>query len=263
MKKMIKPFFTKVAEEFADIRFASASLAFSTLFALIPFLIVILAFFKYVGGLEKLYPQVEAMLLSYMKEATGNTVTQYLKTTLGQVRARTLGVSGILLLAVSTFGLLRSIDIAFHKIWKIKITRPYYQRMWLYSLFLLTTPVFLAAFIGLKTMDLSASLHQSIEQQFLFICAWIFVLTTIYKVIPSTNVSLWGSLLSATLTSFSLYIVQSSFFWVSFKLFKQNKLYGSIASFPIFLLWLLTVWYVILTGVSLCAFLQQKVFKRT
>ena len=57
-----KKFFSKVGEEFGDIRFAAGNLAFSTLFAMIPFLIVILAFFQAFGGLEHYYPQVESLL---------------------------------------------------------------------------------------------------------------------------------------------------------------------------------------------------------
>jgi len=263
MKSLVKNFFNKIVEEFTEIRFAAASLAFSTLFALIPFLVVVLAFFQAFGGLEKYYPEVEALLLSYLKEATGSTVTQYLKGAIYQVQARTLGISSLLILAISNFGLLRSLDVAVHKIWKIKITKPYYVRMWLYSLILLLTPLFVGAFIGLKSVDYFRYFSQTIEHQFLVSVTTTIVLWVMYTIIPSTKVSLLASLAPAILASAALSFVQNSFLWASLKLFKQNKIYGSLASFPIFLLWLLVVWYIILTGVSFCAFLQQKIFKRS
>lgn len=263
MKNLAQNFLTKVGEEFGEIRFAAGSLAFSTLFALIPFLIVILAFFQAFGGLEQYYPQVENFLLSSLKEATGSTVTQYLKNTLNQVQAKTLGVTGLLFLLFSTIGLLRNIDVAFHKVWKIKIRKPFYSRMWLYSLILMSTPILLAAFIGLRSVDYLRVLSQSVEHQFLLSVWLTFFLWVLYTIIPDIKVSKIASLISSVAASAALSVIQGSFLWVSLKLFKQNKIYGSLASFPIFLLWLLVVWYVVLCGVSLCAFLQQKIFKRT
>jgi membrane protein len=262
MMSVLRNFFLKVGEEFGDIRFAAGSLAFSTLFAMVPFLIVILAFFQAFGGLEQYYPQVENLLLSSLKEATGSTVTQYLKTTINQVQAKTLGITGLFFLLFSTLGLFRNIDVAFHKIWKIKIKKPFYSRMWLYSLILMSTPILLAAFIGLRSVDYVKVMSQSVEHQFLFSIWLTFFLWVLYIVIPDTKVSRIASIVSAIAASAALSVVQGSFLWISLKIFKQNKIYGSLASFPIFLLWLLVVWYVVLCGVSLCAFLQQKIFKR-
>jgi membrane protein len=262
MISTIKKFFLTLGEEFSDIRFAASSLAFSTLFALVPFLIVILAFFQAFGELEKLYPQVELFILTTLKTATGSTVTQYLKTTLSQVRAKTLGVTGLLFLFFSTFGLCRNIDIAFHKIWKIKIQKPFYSRMWLYSIFLICAPILLAIFIGLRSVNLINTVSQATEHKFLFSIWTALFLWALYSLIPSTKVNKIATLIPAVAVSIALSFVQGSFLWVSLKIFKQNKIYGSLASFPIFLLWLLVVWYILLCGVSLCAFLQQKIFKR-
>lgn len=261
MIKALKNFFSKVGEEFSEIRFAASSLAFSTLFAMIPFLIVILAFFQAFGGLEQYYSQVENLLLSSLKEATGSTVTQYLKTTLNQVQAKTIGATGLFFLLFSTLGLFRNIDVAFHKIWKIKIRKPFYSRMWMYSLILMSTPILLAIFIGLRSVDYIQFISQSVEHQFLFSIWLTFFLWALYTIIPDTKVSKFAALISSVAASAALSAVQGSFLWVSLRLFKQNKIYGSLASFPIFLLWLLVVWYVVLCGVSLCAFLQQKIFK--
>ena len=261
MTTIFKKFFAKVVEEFGDIRFAAGSLAFSTLFAMIPFFIVILAFFQAFGGLEKYYPQVESLLLSSLKEATGSTVTLYLKNTLNQVQAKTLGATGLFFLLFSTLGLFRNIDVAFHKVWKIKIRKPFYSRLWLYSLILMCTPVFLAVFIGLRSVDYFKAISQAAEHKFLISTSLTFFLWSLYTIIPDTKVSKIASTISAIAASIMLSFVQGSFLWVSLKLFKQNKIYGSLASFPIFLLWLLVVWYVVLFGVSLCAFLQQKIFK--
>ena len=254
---IIKNYLRNISDELVEIRFSAASLAFSTLFSLIPFLIVILAAFQSIGGLEKLYPQVESVVLSYMKEATGNTVTQYIKTTINQVQSRTIGFTGTLFLLFSTFGLFRNIDTAIHRIWKIRPKKPFFRRMWLHSLIIMSVPLLLAGFIGLKSIDVVSKFNQSIESQFWFSTSVAFVLWLIYVAVPDIKVNKTMALISAVFASAALSIVQNSFLWVSLKMFKKNKIYGSLASFPIFMLWLLVVWSIILAGASLCAYMMR------
>lgn len=255
---MIKKFFARLHEEFSEISFAASSLAFSTLLSLIPFLIVVLAVFQSIGGLEQFYPQIENVLVGYFKEATGSTVSLYFRNSLANVKPQALGLTGGLLLILASLGLIRSIDIAFHRIWRIKIRKPIYRRIWLYWLLLLIVPFLLAVFTGLKSVNFINDVSQNVERQFLFSAATTLFLILLYKVIPDTKVKLFPVLASALLASTALTLVQSSFLWASAKVFRLNKIYGSLASFPIFLVWLLVVWYVVLTGVALCAFLHPK-----
>ncbi|AZZ36096.1 hypothetical protein CIK05_04580 [Bdellovibrio sp. qaytius] len=259
----IKTFLRKLSDEFAEIRFAAASLSYSTLFAIIPFIVVILAVFQSVGDLEKIYPQVEGLLMSYLKEATGNTVTQYLRESVTKLQSRTVGYTGVIFLIVTTMGLFRNIDTAFHHLWRIKPRKPFLKRMWLHSIVLISLPALLAGFIGLRSVKIIERFSNTIHQQFLFGVVIALALWILYAVIPDTKVSKRASLISAVLSAFGIAIVQSSFLWVSLKVFRQNKIYGSLASFPIFMFWLLVVWSIVLSGASLCAFLQAKYFRKS
>lgn len=260
---MIAKSIRSLHEEAIEIRFAAASLAYSTLLSIIPFLIVVLAVFQSGVGLEELYPKVEFVLLDYLKEATGASVSQYIKTALSAVQARTLGITGVVLLLFTSLSLISSIDTAFQRVWKLKPTRPIYRRILLYWIVLLAVPVALAMFVGLRSVTYFKDLGHSIEHQFFFSLWTAVFVWLMYTVIPDIKVKLLASIPSAIVTSLVLSTVQNSFLWVSLKVFNRNKIYGSLASFPIFLFWLLVVWYVILAGVSLCSFLQQNVLKRT
>lgn len=244
-----------------DIRFAASSLAFSTLLSIIPFMVIVLAVFQYVGGLDQLYPKMEGVLLNYMKEATGPTVTRFIRKSLQNVKPSTLGISGGLFLMFASLGLIRNMDFAFNKLWKLKINKPVYKRMWLHWMVLLAAPLTLAIFTGLKSTSFFSQAPQNWDHQFLFLFWICLLLFALYKIMPDTKVHTWPALISAALAGIMLALVQSSFLWISVKVFKNNTIYGSLASFPIFLIWLLTVWYVVLTGVAFCAFLQQKVFR--
>jgi membrane protein len=258
----MRKFLAQVFDEFSEIRFAASSLAFSTLLSLIPFLIIVLAVLQSIGGLETFYPRIEGLMINYLKEATGSTVSQYIKNSLSHFQPRTLGVTGGVLLLLASLGLIRHIDMAFHRIWKIKITTPIYSRIWIYWIILVTIPIILALFTGLKSVNYISNLSQQVEHQVLFTLCTSLFLFALYKIIPHTTVHFRSAAIPAILVAITMNLVQNSFLWLSMKVFKQNKIYGSLASFPIFLVWLLTVWYVILTGVSLSAFLQNRQSKK-
>ena len=217
-------------QEFNEIRFVASSLAFSTLLAIIPFLIIVLACFQAVGGLEALYPKIEGLMLSYLKEATGSDITKYIKSLLENVNFKALGISGAIFLVWTSLGLIRNMDYAINKIWQIKQTQPVYRRLWLYWLILLAIPVGLALFIGLKSVILFNQSIRTAEHQFLFMLWTSVFLFTIYKVIPDTKVRLFPAGFSATLAAIALWAVQKSFLWISLKVFTRNQIYGSLAS---------------------------------
>ncbi len=75
----------------------------------------------------------------------------------------------------------------------------------------------------------------------------------IYKFVPNRHFNTWFTLGAATLTSIALMILQAGFAWSSQNLLNYNQVYGSLASFPLFLLWLYLVWYTILLGAILVA----------
>lgn len=259
---MLKFFFKKLLNESEEIRFSASSLAFSTLLSLVPFLIVILSFFQSFGVFDSIYPQIEGFIYETMKEATGITVTKYIKSTIGNVQISTLGVTGALLLLISSLGLLKNIDVAFHRVLHLKMRTPFLKRAGFYWTILLCAPILLLLITSLKSVELNQFFSQAADKKFLFFVGGVFILWIMYTFIPEIKMNFICSLISAGIASLFLSITQKSFLWASLKLFKQNKIYGSLASFPIFLVWLLVVWYIILAGLSFCAFLQHKIFKK-
>lgn len=260
---MIKKFFKKLFEELADIQFAASSLSYSTLISLIPFLFIILAVFQSIGGMESVYTKIEAFLIGYLKNATGTTVSQYIKNSVLSIRLKAIGVMGVLFLLWTSTSLIRDVDFAFHKIWKIKQSKPLYKRIWLYWIILVAIPIILAMIIGVKTVYSLNGVAKIVEHDFLIPIWSTIFFWILYQVIPDRKVNLMCSFIPAALVSLTLAGLQSSFLWFALKVFRYNKIYGSLASLPIFLIWLLAVWFVILSGVSLSSFLQQRVSKRS
>jgi len=260
MVPLISSFIKDLIEEFAEIRFAAASLAFSTLISIIPFLLIVLAVFQTIGGVDKLYPQAESVILNYLKDATGGAISYVIRSTLENVRAKQIGVTGIILLVLATYGLIRNIDLAFHRIWKIKLRKTIFKRIWVYSLILILVPIGLALYIGFRSFENIQIISEGIRNNY-FISIWVTgFLFFMYKIIPDAKVNLLPAGISAISSGALLSVVQGSFLWFAKLVFQKNKIYGSLISFPIFLFWLFIVWCIVLIGVSMCSYLQRRVF---
>lgn len=249
-------------DEFAEIRFSAASLAFSTLLSLIPFFIIILAILQSIGDLQRFYPHIESLIIGYLKEATGSTVSYYIKTSLSQFKPRNMGITGGIFLLLTSLSLIRAMDIAFHRIWKIQIRTPFYYRVWLHWVILILVPVTMALYAGLKSFNYFGLISRAAEEQFLLSLGTTAFIFLVYKIIPQTKVYFRCAFIPAVLAAIALTGVQKSFLWMALKIFKQNKIYGSLISIPIFLLWLLVVWYIVLTGVSLSAYMQKRATRK-
>lgn len=250
--------FNPIRDEFVEIRLLSTSLAFSSLLSLIPFLVLVLAGFQYIGGFENLYPKIEALVLSYLRDATGPSATRFIRRAISRIDYQALGISGGLFLFWTTIGLIRNMDYAFNRLWKVQSRLPFLKRLWLHSIILMAIPAGLAVFIGTKSFLLIDQGLKTLEHSSLLTLFMSLFMIILYKVIPATKVHWRPAVISGVFTGISFLVLQKSFLWVSLQVFKENKVYGTMASFPIFLVWLMVVWYVVLLGVSLCAFLQQR-----
>lgn len=241
-----------------ELQLVAASLAFSTVIALVPFIAVVLATFQSIGGLEVLYPKVESFLLRNMREAAGSDVTKFIRIFLQNINAGKLGSTGVIVLFITSIRLLHDMEVGIHRVWNLRNTRPFYKRLIYQWGLILAIPVFLAVYIGFTSLEQFQFVHSILPQGLTNSLVLIGSLFLIYKFVPDAQVRSKAALISSLIASATLYGVHKSYSALAMKFFSYNKIYGSFAALPILLLWILTIWYVILGGVALCASLQKR-----
>ena len=241
-----------------EIQLVAASLSFSTLLSVVPFLSVILATFKFLGGDDILYSRVENLLLLYFKEAAGAQFTQIIKTAIRNIHAGGLGFVGAAFLVITSFRLMHDMEFGIHRVWNQKNTRPLIKRFFIYFFLVIVLPVFLAIYVGFTTLVRMEFGKQYLPGTATGVSTLVLVLYLVYKYVPDLKVKAKSAFLSALLAAAGLWVVQSTFTWVTVKFFRISNIYGSFAAMPIFLIWVLTVWYVILGGVAICASTQRR-----
>ncbi len=241
-----------------ELQLVAASLSFSTALALVPFIAVVLATFQSIGGLEVFYPKVEALLLSNMKEAAGSGFTKMMKVVLKNVNAGKLGTAGAVFLFITSIRLLHDMEVGIHRVWNQRNTRPFYKRLIYHWGLVLAIPVFLAIYVGFTSLEQFQFVHRVIPATVSNSLMLVGTLFLVYKMVPDVRVRAKAAFISSLLASVTLFGVHKGYVLLAKKFFAYNKLYGSFAALPLLLLWILTLWYVILGGVALCASLQKR-----
>ncbi|MFN9066467.1 MAG: YhjD/YihY/BrkB family envelope integrity protein, partial [Bdellovibrionales bacterium] len=85
----------------------------------------------------------------------------------------------------------------------------------------------------------------------------ILGLFTIYKWIPVAKVKTSKALIGALLAGIGLIVLKNTFAYLMKTFFVINKIYGSMAAIPLFLLHILIFWYIVLIGAAFVASLHK------
>lgn len=227
----------------------AASLAFTTVLSIIPFLAVALTVIQYVEGLDYLYPKVEALILNYFRGPAGSDGVLIIKKAFHRIQDGRLGTAGALALLITSTILISEMERAFHRIWKISNKRPLFNRIFLYWLAMVLFPFILAVFVALTS---TKAVIAFVPIEYIHTTLIFLTLLTLYKVVPATKVPWLGALLGASVATVGVGFLLNSFRWIYNGVFNYSKVYGGIAAIPAFLIWILLLWYVVLFGVAIC-----------
>ena len=191
-----------------------------------------------------------------------------LKTTQGGVIAG----AGVIFLFLTVVRVLENIEQSFNEIWGIKKPRGFARKLSDYLAMILICPIVWLAASSLTVLLVSKvkvilsqlSFLGLFSNLILFVLAllpsfvmWL-LLTFIYIFMPNTKVNFRSAFLGGLLAGTIYQCVQ--LFYISFQLNISNfgAVYGSFAAIPLFLLWLLTSWLVVLFGAEV-SFAEQHV----
>jgi membrane protein len=265
----------------------AASLAFRTLFGLLPVLVVVTLVIKSALG-DRFAETVSAVLVNFgLGEVTiippdidgaANGATDAAPVTLdvwiGDLVAyaagfnvTALGWTGFGLVAFSAIWVLATIEGAFNVIFRTGRGRSWMRRILVYWFVLTVAPLLLAVMPYLlhRLGSFAEALQGPLEK-------WGFILVAIkavlsiavtwamvflgYKTIPATRVGWKPAAIGALVAAILLEIGKRSFGLYLRKSFAVSALYGSLGLIPLFLFWVYLIWLVILFGAEISSLLQ-------
>jgi membrane protein len=235
----------------------AASLAFTSILALVPLLVVVFGALSLFPAFDAWQAQIQDFVFRNFVPAMGEQVRDYLlKFT---AKAMNLQAIGIAFLIVTVLSMMSTIESTFNLIWGVRRRRPPGLRFLVYWAVLTLGPLLVGAGLVATSAMVSlpllrghvdtASLSWLLRWLPLAATATAFVLC--YKLVPYCHVrprhAVIGGLSAAVLFElakhlFALYVTHFP---------SQQAVYGAFATVPVFLLWVYLSWVIVLLGAQL------------
>ncbi|MEN9867726.1 MAG: hypothetical protein RL748_3316 [Pseudomonadota bacterium] len=247
----------------------AGSLTYTSVLALVPILTIAFAIFTTFPMFGTLRASLEGYFIqSLMPKAISNTIMGYVSSFAS--RATGLSSIGAVVLLFTSLAMMNMIDTAFNRIWHVKNTRPWAQRIIIYWAIITLGPL-LIGFSLTVTSKLyvvtagvlgKTSILASILYTLISVVLSSIAFTLLYMVVPNRPVdwadAAWGGILVGL--TFELSKRQFAGFIVSVPSYAM--IYGALAAIPLFLVWLYVFWFITLIGAILVASLPVVRFER-
>ncbi|HLD66771.1 MAG TPA: YihY family inner membrane protein [Pseudomonas sp.] len=248
---------------------SAAALTYTTLFAVVPVMTVTFAILSAVPVFQGMGEQIQAFIFRNFVPSSGETVQQYLSSFTTQ--ARQLTWVGVVLLAVTSFTMLVTIEKAFNTIWRVRQPRRGVSSFLLYWAILSLGPLLLGTGFALSTYFTSLELISGPHALpgvatllgFMPLAFSVAAFTLIYEAVPNARVPFKHALMGGLFTAV-LFEAAKGLFGLYVSLFPGYQLiYGAFATVPLFLLWIYLSWLIVLFGAELvCNLASSRQWRR-
>ena len=249
---------------------AAASMTFTTLLALVPVLTVMVA----VASIFPVFDRWSDSFVSFVNQTIvpqgADMVFDYIDAFRDQ--ANRLTAIGSVMLVVTSLMLIRTIDNAFNRIWRVNTQRPWMMQFLVYWALLTFGPLSLGVGISFMVGSVQDSVLSSGAQQWadaLKTAARLAFMTVLlwglYRFVPNRFVPARQAFVGALITAFCLETARFLFAWYMGNFDGYRSIYGAFAAVPFFLLWLNLLWTLLLGGAVLTSSLsywQGEAFRR-
>ncbi len=257
----------------------AGALAFRTLFALLPVLVLGTILIRAFAGFDLLEQKLAEMFTQFGLDdfkvtgasdsaiAGGESISQWLLGLVDQVQhinIAAIGWVGLLVVVYSAIGLMVTIEKSFNIIYRAPEGRSWWNRLYIYWAVLTLAPIAIIGAMWLGNWLESFfnarggwwSVFKAAPAVWNFLVLWM-VTFFVYKLIPNTNVTyrpgLFGALLAAVLLEVGKRTLGAYFA----NAVTISQLYGSLGLIPVFMFWVYVMWLIVLFGLEVSASLQM------
>ena len=248
---------------------AAGALSYTSLLALVPLMAVILGVLSAFPVFDYGVEQLQDFIFSNFVPAAGDVVREYLN----QFIARSTGLTGTgtLFLVVTAIILMATIEKSLNRIWRVDRVRHPTSRLVMYWAVLTLGPMLLGGSLGLTSYLAALPLlapefaRGTLQSGLLLMTPPLVALaafTLIFLLVPNRRVHWRHALAGAAFSALAFELSKRGFVLYISNFPTYERLYGALATIPIFLVWIYVSWVVILLGASLSAALTTFNYRR-
>ena len=239
---------------------SAVALTYYTLFAIVPMLALLFGIAKGFDMDTKLRASLTENL-SHHRELLDYVCT-FADTTLKQARGGVVAGVGVAALFCAVIGLSSNIERSFNAVWGLPPRRNLLHRYSNYIACLVVIPM-LMVMVSSAGVFLRTLAAQNTVAGFVFthvmppvLASLIFFL--IYLLAPTTRVRVIPALMAGIAAGICFQLLQDLFVMLQKSIYTYNRVYGSFAALPLFMVWLRWSWEIALFGAEL-GFVMQNV----
>jgi membrane protein len=231
----------------------AASLAYQSALSLVPILVVAFASLRALRVFDSDVDTLTWLGGSFVPSAS-QSVAQALASLLRKTDLAALGIAGAGTLVVTAFMLLHSVDRIVSDIWRVEKHRPLYQKVLVFVVLITIVPALMAASVHFGRRFLALPRVGTFLAPLAVTFGWLFL---VYRLMPATRVRNRPALVGAAIAAIALELLKVAFNLYARRLHvAYDDVYGALAYFPVFLIWLYLSWLVVLGGVQ-CSYTVQ------
>lgn len=227
----------------------AAALSFTTLLSLVPLMTVSLAIFSAFPVFQKVSARVQHFVFSNFVVSTGDVVQNYLQSFIA--KAGQLSAVGLVFLVVTAIVMMFTMEQTFNSIWQIHKRRHWLQALILYWTILTLSPLLIGISFAISSYLEILAQWLGLSKILLMIMPFlssIIAFTLLYTAVPNYRVPFKSSIIGAVFAAILFELAKHFFALYIIHFADYQLLYGTLATIPIFLLWIYLCWFITLLG---------------
>ena len=264
LRVVLKNYYLFIRDFFADLfedklgHYAS-SLSWSTIFSIIPLLVIMLSVFTKMPLFDTVYDKVQKLIFSNLMPTDSKVIMEYINTFIAN--SDRLGYMGALYVTFAAIMFFKNYDYIVNDIFDTP-SRTVWEAVKTYMLLVVAIPVLMASSFYLSSFIqsyLDKTAITSIIHLYSFLpyfIVWMMFYVT-YQLSANIHIEVSAALISSFIASLIWYLSKSAFIFYVVHNKTYASVYGSISTILFFFLWIYISWAIFIHGLKFCDLLNK------
>ncbi len=242
----------------------ASALAYSTILSIVPILAIAFSVMKGLG----IQTRLERIVVNYLT-AEQEELTTRIFDYIANTDFKVLGVMGSLMLIYAVLVMLGNVEQTFNHFWGVTHSRRLVRRISNYTSLLILGPLVMMMATAMIASFPSSIAAQPLSRYEFF--QWILrffdsmlptlllwaAFTAVYILVPNTKVHFIPALIAGIVCGTIWESAFKAFTGFNVGVANYNKIYGTFAALPVFIIWLYISWIIVLIGAQLSYAIQN------
>ena len=241
----------------------AAALSFTTVLGLVPLFTVAFVYVARYPLFEHWVSAFERFLVRHLLPGSGAAIRPYLDEFMA--KAGELQGVGILIVVITAVLLVATVEQEINAIWGTRQPRSFVRRIGVYALGVTLGPLAIGAAVYTTnwmletslTVDLLSGPEIKALRTPVSIALATLTFSLLYAVLPARRVPWWAALAGGIVAALGFEAAKRGFVFYVTNVPTYQRVYGTLAVLPLFLIWIFVSWVIVLIGAAVSASLVE------